>query len=82
MDSEGNMIVTFPVFVKDYTSKPRTMYEIETIKVPIANHNKAAIQKLNNLHVIYWVVAATQHCRIAFTELDTNLGKNQKYRKY
>ena len=33
-------------------------------------------------YVIYWVDAATQHCRIAFTELDTNLGKNQKYRKY
>ena len=35
-----------------------------------------------HVDVIYWVDAATQHCRIAFTELDTNLGKNQKYRKY
>ena len=32
--------------------------------------------------VIYWVVVATQHCRIAFTELDTNLGVNQKYQLF
>ena len=40
--------------------------------------------KQTHIHtnVIYWVDAATQHCRIAFTELDTNLGKNQKYQLF
>ena len=42
VDADGNMIVAFPVFVKDHTSKPKTLYEIETVKVPIPNHNKAA----------------------------------------
>ena len=42
VDTDGNMIVAFPVFVKDHTSKPKTLYEIETVKVPIPDHNKAA----------------------------------------
>ena len=42
VDSEGNMIVAFPVFVKDHISEPKTLYEIETVKVPIPDHNKAA----------------------------------------
>ena len=41
VDTNSNMIVAFPVFVKDHTSKPRTLYEIKTVKVPIPNHNKA-----------------------------------------
>ena len=42
VDAEGNMIDAFPVFVKDHTSKPRTLCEIETVMVPISDHNKAA----------------------------------------
>ena len=30
MDTDSNMIVAFPVFVKDHTSKPKTLYEIKT----------------------------------------------------
>ena len=37
-----NMIIAFPVFVKDHTSKPKTLYEIETVKVPIPDKNEAA----------------------------------------
>ena len=42
LDSDGSMIVAFPVFVKDHGSKPKTMYEIETVKVPIPDQNKEA----------------------------------------
>ena len=43
VDADGNMIVAFPVFVKDHTSaNPRHLYEIETVKVPIPDQNKAA----------------------------------------
>ena len=34
VDADGNMIIAFPVFVKDHTSKPKTLYEIETVKSP------------------------------------------------
>ena len=42
VDTDGNMIVAFPVFVKDHTSESKTLYEIETVKVPIHDQNKAA----------------------------------------
>ena len=42
LDSDGSMVVAFPVFVKDHASKPKTLYEIETVKVPIPNKNKEA----------------------------------------
>ena len=42
VDSENNMIIVFPIFVKDHTSKPKTLYEIETVKVPIPDKNEAA----------------------------------------
>ena len=39
VDTEGNMIIAFPVFVQDLTSHPQTLYEIETVKVPIHDLN-------------------------------------------
>ena len=39
IDDGGHMIVAFPVFVKDHTSKPKILYEIETVKVPIPDKN-------------------------------------------
>ena len=39
VDTEGNMIIAFPVFVQDHTSQPQTLYEIETVKVPIHDLN-------------------------------------------
>ena len=42
VDTDGNMIVAFPVFVQDHTSQPQTLYEIETVKVPIPDLNTDA----------------------------------------
>ena len=39
LDSDGSMVVVFPVFVKDHASEPKTLYEIEMVKVPIPNRN-------------------------------------------
>ena len=35
LDSDGSMVVAFPVFIKDHASEPKTLYEIEMVKVPI-----------------------------------------------
>ena len=40
VDTDGNMVVAFPVFVKDCTSEPKTLFEIKIVKVPIPDHNK------------------------------------------
>ena len=42
LDSDGSMVVAFPVFVKDHASKPKTLYEIEMVKVPIPDRNTEA----------------------------------------
>ena len=39
VDTDGNMIVAFPVFAQDHTSQPQTLYEIETVKIPIPDLN-------------------------------------------
>ena len=36
---EGDMVVAFPIFVKDHSDKPKTLYELETVKVPIPDQN-------------------------------------------
>ena len=36
------MIIAFPIIVKDHNSKPKTLYQIETVKVPIPDKNEAA----------------------------------------
>ena len=36
------VIVTFPVFVQDHTRESMTLYELETVKVPITDTNLAA----------------------------------------
>ena len=42
IDTDGNMIIAFPVFAQDHTSQPQTLYEIETVKVPIHDLNTDA----------------------------------------
>ena len=36
------LVVAFPVFVQDHTRESMTLYEMETVKVPITDTNLAA----------------------------------------
>ena len=42
MDTDGNMVVAFPIFVKDHSDRPKTLYKLETVKVPIPDQNHNA----------------------------------------
>ena len=42
IDHDRNLIIQFPVFVQLYTQKPLTLYQVETIPVPILDMNKKA----------------------------------------
>ena len=42
IDQDRNLIIQFPVFVQPYTQKPLTLYQIETIPVPILDMNEKA----------------------------------------
>ena len=40
IDSKRNLIIQFPVFVQPYTQERLTMYQIETVPVPILDENE------------------------------------------
>ena len=42
IDQDRNLIIQFPVFVQSYTQKPLTLYQVETIPVPILDMNERA----------------------------------------
>ena len=42
IDSQRNLIVQFPVFIRPYTQKRLIMYQIETVPVPILDENEQA----------------------------------------
>ena len=42
IDQNRNLIIQFPVFVQPYTQKPLTLYQVETIPVPILDMSKRA----------------------------------------
>ena len=42
IDCDRNLIIQFPVSVQPYTQKPLTLYQIETIPVPILDMNEKA----------------------------------------
>ena len=42
LDEEDRLIICFPIFVKDYNKEAMTLYQIETVKVPIVDKNPNA----------------------------------------
>ena len=42
IDQDRNLIIQFSAFVQPYTQKPLTLYQVETIPVPILDMNKRA----------------------------------------
>ena len=42
IDKDKNLIVQFQIFIQPYIQYPHVMYQIETVPVPIIDHNKHA----------------------------------------
>ena len=42
IDNQKNLIIQFPVFVQPYTQTRLTLYQIETVPVPILDTNNRA----------------------------------------
>ena len=42
IDERDRMVVCFPIFVKDFSREPMTLYQIETVPVPIVDENLKA----------------------------------------
>ena len=37
LDDHGRLVICFPIFIKEYKKEPMTLYQIETVKVPITD---------------------------------------------
>ena len=42
IDNQKNLIIQFPIFVQPYTQMRLTLYQIETVPVPILDNNYQA----------------------------------------
>ena len=42
LDNQDNLVVAFPIFIQDHTRSSLRLYEMETVKVPIADENLLA----------------------------------------
>ena len=42
LDDQGKLVICFPIFIKEYQKEPMTLYQIETVKVPITDTNTEA----------------------------------------
>lgn len=42
LDDKERLVICFPIFIKDFNKEPMTLYQIETVKVPITDKNKQA----------------------------------------
>lgn len=65
-----SLIVTFPVFIKDYKAPSLSMYEIETIPVPIRdrNHRADSYSKVH-IHKPYIAAGDDYYIQLRITEL-------------
>ena len=67
IDREMNLVVQFLVFIQPYIQKPLTLYQLETVTVPILDTNTGA-QSYTHLHVNKLYIALNSETYIALTQ--------------
>ena len=77
IDAQRNLICQFPVFVQPYTQQHLTLYQMETVPLPIVDENKQAqsYTYLKKKEIIY----SSKFRNIYFIE-NTRIGYMQKDR--
>ena len=67
IDREMNLVIQFLVFIQPYIQKPLTLYQLETVPVPILETNTEA-QSYTHLHVNKPYIALNSETYIALTQ--------------
>ena len=67
IDREMNPVIKFPVFIQLYIQKPLTLYQLETVPVPILDTNKDA-HSYTHLHVKKPYIALNSETYISLTQ--------------
>ena len=66
----NSLVVTFPVFTKDFKQPPLSLFEIETVPVPIPDKNKQAYSYSQvRIHKSYIAAGMDYYIQIRMTEM-------------
>ena len=67
IDREMNLLIQFPVFIQPYMQKPLTLYQLETVPVPILDTNTDA-ESYTQLHMNKPYIALNSETYISLTQ--------------
>ena len=81
IDSQGNPIVQFPVFVQPYTQKRLVMYQIETVLVPILDKNKQ-VHSYTELKIEKPYITLSEEMYITLHSQELKMCKRIRYEYY
>ena len=81
IDSKRNLIIQFPVFVQPYTQKRLTMYQIETVPVPILDENEQ-VQSYTQLKIDQPYIALNTEMYITLSMQELHICKKMGYEYY
>ena len=81
IDKDKNLIIQFPVFIQPYTQQPLTLYQLETVLVPIIDQNTQA-QSYKHLHVNNPYIALNSETYISIRQKELRTCKRIGYEFY
>ena len=81
IDEDKNLIIQFPVFVAPYTQARLTLYQIETVPVPILDMNDRA-QSYTQLKIIKPYIALNDETYISLRSQELNTCKTIGYKYF
>ena len=81
IDQDKNLIIQFPVFVQPYTQSKLTLYQIETVPVPILDTNDNA-QSFSQLKVNKSYIAVNKETYISLHPQELNMCKRIGYKHF
>ena len=82
IDNQRNLIVQFPVFIQPYTQKRLSMYQIETVPVPILDENEQVHIHTQELKIEKPYIALNEEMYITLLSQELKMCKRIGYKYY
>ena len=81
IDKDMNLVIQFPVFIQPYTQKPLTLYQLETVPVPILDQNTKAVSYMH-LQIRKPYIALNSETYISLRQQELRSCKRIGYESY
>ena len=81
IDSDMNLVIHFPIFIQPYTQMPLTLYQLETVLVPILDQNTKA-QSYTHLRIKKLYIALNSETYISLRQQELRSCKKIGYEFY